>query len=66
VLSWCRFRAAEYRRPLVLQEVLGFNADIICLQEVDVKAFQQFLQPHMDYAGTAPPPTPLCLMYTFP
>ena len=46
-----RFRAAEYRRPLVLQELLGFNADIICLQEVDEKAFALFLQPHLDYAG---------------
>ena len=47
----CRFRVAEYRRPLVLQELLGFNADIICLQEVDEKAFALFLQPHLDYAG---------------
>jgi 2',5'-phosphodiesterase len=42
----------------VLQEILGFNADIICLQEVDEKAFQQFLQPHLDYAGI-PTPSPL-------
>lgn len=47
----CRFRDAEYRRPLVLQELLGFHADILCLQEVDEKAFKQYFQPHFDFAG---------------
>lgn len=27
-----RFLAPDYRRPLVLRDILGFNADIVCLQ----------------------------------
>lgn len=41
----------EYRRPLIAQEILGYNADVVCLQEVDEKAFAIFFQPVMSYAG---------------
>ena len=29
----------EYRRQLLLKEILGYNADLVCLQEVDSKVF---------------------------
>lgn len=48
----CRFLEPQYRRPLILQELLGFHADIICLQEVDEKAFAEYFLPQMQQAGT--------------
>ncbi|KAK9846341.1 hypothetical protein WJX81_001906 [Elliptochloris bilobata] len=45
--------APEYRRPLIVQEVLGYDADVVCLQEVDESAFRLCLQPHMEAAGFA-------------
>lgn len=54
-MSVCsRYREAALRRPLILHELMGFNADIICLQEVDEKAFELFLKPHLEYAGGTP------------
>ncbi len=50
-----RFMVPEYRRPLIMQEILGYNADIICLQEVDEKAFATYFQPLMSYAGASMP-----------
>ena len=41
----------EYRRPLVLSELLGFRADIVCLQEVDEKAFTAYLAPQLAQEG---------------
>ena len=38
-----------------MQEILGYNADIICLQEVDEKAFATYFQPMMSYAGASLP-----------
>ena len=35
----------EYRKQLILKELLGYNADIICLQEVDNKVFDGDLLP---------------------
>jgi 2',5'-phosphodiesterase len=46
-----RYIDASYRRPLIAQEVLGYNADIICLQEVDEKAFSTYFLPVMKHAG---------------
>lgn len=34
------FLEPEYRRQLVLREVLGYHADIVCLQEVDDRVGQ--------------------------
>ena len=48
----CRFLDPQYRRPLILQELLGFHADIICLQEVDEKAFAEYFLPQLQQAGT--------------
>lgn len=36
-LSW------SYRKDLIMQELGGYNADIICLQEVDVENYDTFL-----------------------
>ena len=47
------FREAEYRRSLALVELLGFNADILCLQEVDEKAFHLYFEPQLQAAGLA-------------
>ncbi|XP_036318122.1 2',5'-phosphodiesterase 12 isoform X2 [Rhagoletis pomonella] len=46
----------EYRKQLVLKEIIGYNADIICLQEVDLKIFDLDLTPilgsdELDYDG---------------
>ncbi|KAL4445318.1 hypothetical protein ABPG77_011143 [Micractinium sp. CCAP 211/92] len=41
----------DYRRPLVLSELLGFKADIMCLQEVDEKAFSAYLEPQLEAEG---------------
>ena len=40
-----RFMEASHRRPLIAQEVLGYNADVVCLQEVDEKAFHTYFNP---------------------
>ena len=37
--------AIDYRKQLILKELLGYNADIICLQEVDNKVFDFDLLP---------------------
>ena len=49
---FCRFLDPQYRRPLILRELLGFHADIICLQEVDEKAFSDYFLPQLQQAGT--------------
>lgn len=51
----CRFMEASYRRSLIAQEVLGYNADIVCLQEVDEKAFFTYFLPVMQHAGASLP-----------
>lgn len=35
----------EYRKQLYLKEIIGYNADILCLQEVDKRIFQDDLMP---------------------
>ncbi|KAF8563167.1 hypothetical protein P879_03208 [Paragonimus westermani] len=37
----------SYRLPLILRELFAYRADLICLQEVDVGVFQQYLKPAM-------------------
>ena len=43
----------EYRRQLLARELLGYNADLLCLQEVDHKAFDLDLTPALrgDFEG---------------
>ena len=35
----------EYRRPLLMKEILGYKADILCLQECDETLFHHVLSP---------------------
>ena len=44
-LSW------EYRRNLLLREIISHNADVICLQEVQSNHFEQFFQPQLSKHG---------------
>jgi len=37
--------AIDYRIQLILKELQGYNADILCLQEVDSKVFNTYLEP---------------------
>ncbi|XP_069691663.1 2',5'-phosphodiesterase 12 isoform X1 [Periplaneta americana] len=41
----------DYRKQLIMKELLGYNADIICLQEVDSKVFQYDLNPILSSIG---------------
>lgn len=50
--------AIDYRKQLFMKEILGYNGDIICLQEVDSKIFDLDLVPFLrmsDYVGTFKP-----------
>ena len=44
-LSW------SYRRQNLLREVLSYNADILCLQEIQSDAFEDFFAPELARAG---------------
>ena len=39
--------AIDYRKQLLIKEILGYNADIYCLQEVDKQVFNNDLNPIM-------------------
>ncbi|XP_005997827.1 2',5'-phosphodiesterase 12 [Latimeria chalumnae] len=41
----------DYRQNLIKKELAGYNADIICLQEVDKNVFMDSLVPAMDAFG---------------
>ncbi|ALC43591.1 CG31759 [Drosophila busckii] len=38
----------DYRKQLFIKELLGYNADLLCLQEVDVKIFDYDLSPVLE------------------
>ncbi|GAA5835565.1 hypothetical protein JCM11251_002965 [Rhodosporidiobolus azoricus] len=40
-LSW------EYRKELILQEVLNYGSDIVCLQEVDSEQYENYFLEHL-------------------
>lgn len=47
-LSW------EYRKELILTEIMNYDADILCLQEVDVAQYEEYFLHHLaaqDYEG---------------
>eukprot|EP00191_Tetraselmis_sp_GSL018_P015737 CAMPEP_0177586746 /NCGR_PEP_ID=MMETSP0419_2-20121207/5243_1 /TAXON_ID=582737 /ORGANISM="Tetraselmis sp., Strain GSL018" /LENGTH=772 /DNA_ID=CAMNT_0019076671 /DNA_START=285 /DNA_END=2601 /DNA_ORIENTATION=+ len=41
----------EYRKQLIAAEVMGFHPDIICMQEVDSKAFEAYYEPYFASLG---------------
>ena len=41
----------DYRGQLILKEIIGYNADIVCLQECDLKVFSTFLHPALREEG---------------
>ncbi|GAA5857453.1 hypothetical protein JCM8547_009280 [Rhodosporidiobolus lusitaniae] len=50
--SWAL--AWDYRKELILQEVLNYGSDIVCLQEVDVEQYETYFLEHLsaqDYDG---------------
>ncbi|KAJ3860808.1 glucose-repressible alcohol dehydrogenase transcriptional effector [Lentinula novae-zelandiae] len=47
--SWAL--AWDYRRELILSEILAHGADFICLQEVDVTSYEDFFLKHLSEAG---------------
>ncbi|XP_039130714.1 carbon catabolite repressor protein 4 homolog 1-like [Dioscorea cayenensis subsp. rotundata] len=44
-LSW------PYRRQNLLREIIGYHADIVCLQEVQSDHFEEFFAPELDKHG---------------
>lgn len=43
--------AIDYRKQLFLKEIMGYNADIICLQEVDTRIYHHDLVPILSNLG---------------
>lgn len=46
--------AWQHRRDMILDEMTGRNADIMCLQEMDIENFNEFFRPNLasgDYKG---------------
>ncbi|XP_054284725.1 2',5'-phosphodiesterase 12-like [Macrosteles quadrilineatus] len=43
----------DYRKQLFMKELLGYNADLICLQEVDTRVFESDLTPVLGLQGLA-------------
>ncbi|KAJ8920849.1 hypothetical protein NQ315_015641 [Exocentrus adspersus] len=43
--------AIEYRKQLILKELLGYKGDIICLQEVDDKQYKEYFKHQFTEAG---------------
>lgn len=41
----------DYRKQLILKELIGYNADVMCLQEVDKKVFDHDLNPALGSLG---------------
>lgn len=44
-LSW------EVRKQMILHEILSYDADIVCLQEVEANQFEQFFKPQLRMRG---------------
>lgn len=39
----------DYRKQLLLKEIKGYHADIVCVQEVDYKIYKTFYRPELQY-----------------
>lgn len=42
---------SEYRRQLTLREILGYNTDILCVQEMDTKLFNNYYSKQLGRKG---------------
>eukprot|EP01041_Mallomonas_annulata_P002814 gene2814-5536_t len=45
------FLELDYRSQIILQELIIHNSDIICLQECDSKAFEDYYEPYLSKLG---------------
>ena len=50
---YCKREAldGEYRQCRIVRELLGYHADIMCLQEVGSRMYAEFIQPSLAQAG---------------
>ena len=50
---YCKREAldGEYRQARIVRELLGYHADVVCLQEVGARMYAEFLQPCLAQAG---------------
>ncbi|XP_017050590.2 2',5'-phosphodiesterase 12 [Drosophila ficusphila] len=62
LFSYCpaKYLQIDYRKPLFINEIIGYNSDIICLQEVDQRIFDFDLkeileQPPYNFHGILAP-----------
>ncbi|XP_065569803.1 2',5'-phosphodiesterase 12-like isoform X2 [Artemia franciscana] len=55
LFPYCPPHALEiaYRKQLFLKEIIGYNSDLVCLQEVDTKVFDGDLKPRLYLEGFA-------------
>jgi CCR4-NOT transcription complex subunit 6 len=44
-LSW------EYRKELILTEIINYDAEIVCLQEVDIGQYEDYFTKHLEPSG---------------
>jgi CCR4-NOT transcription complex subunit 6 len=49
VPSW--FLNWEYRKQVIIHEILSYDADIVCLQEVSSSQFEQYFKPQLRMRG---------------
>ena len=42
---------SDYRKAMFTSEIVGYNADVMCLQEVDLKIFSKHLKPILNALG---------------
>lgn len=47
----CWALAWDYRKELLMTEILSYNAEIICLQEVEMAQFEEFFRDRLEEAG---------------
>ncbi len=49
VPSW--FLGWEYRKQVIIHEILSYDADIVCLQEIETSQFEQYFKPQLRMRG---------------
>ncbi|VDN42745.1 unnamed protein product [Dibothriocephalus latus] len=46
-----KYLEPDYRFPLLYRELLAYNADVLCLQEVDTRNYKKLLKPLLGEAA---------------